>query len=88
MTSNAQVHRMIEKRRSSIVNKMNAFIAEEKPNHGSQGEYVLWMTAYCQIICYLIDNVFDGSDEKLAEIITILKAYHREAKEAKNERKV
>ena len=85
MTSNKEVHRMIEKRRNAIVNKMNAFIKEENPKHGNEGEYVLWMSAYCQIIAYLIDNVFNHDEQKLKDMITLLSAYYLESKKKKEE---
>jgi len=85
MLSDKQVHREIEKRRSAIVNKMNAFIAEEKPKHGSEGEYVLWMSAYCQIIAYLIDKVYNHDEQKLKDMITLLTAYYLESKQKRDE---
>lgn len=81
-----QISRQIEKRRSSIVSKMNAFIAQENPRHGSPAEYVLWITAYCQIISYLIDKIYDHDDKKLEDVISILRLYHQESKEMKIEK--
>ncbi len=91
MLNPKQIYREIEKRRSAIVNKMNAIVKKEDPEHDNKTEYGLWTAAYCQIICYFMDKVFDHDEEHLEFVIKTIRAYFDESKkekESRNETKV